>query len=202
MFSSQSLILAPALLITASQYPFTTSITLTCPTHGHMRAFRDQDPALLDRKIVGSLQGVTARSDSSRPPVPLAKLARLLVPPEAMQLIVAGSGTNAPAGPIAAALRAAPPKPAEAGRTVLRFSLLGRRSVGAHEANQPRNVAPHEGLQHREAVAEDTDVDLHRRPDRRRTLCVEHIWVVDHGANISDADAGGYDRSMCGGYPR
>ena len=172
------LILVPTLLITASQDPFTTSVTITRPPRG---ACCDQDSAFLDRETIRRPQRVTERNDSSRPPVRLAKLAGLLVPPEAMQLIIARADSTAPASATAVAFPATFPKPTEPNSTVLRLPLGGgRRPVGPYETDQPRQMAPHEGLQHREAVAQDADVDLHRRPDRGRALRVEHIWVVDH----------------------
>lgn len=64
-------------------------------------------------------------------------------------------------------------------------------AAGADEGPQPRHVAPHEGLEHRETVAEDAEVDLDGGPDGGAALCVEDVGAVEHGADVGYSNAGG-----------
>lgn len=63
-------------------------------------------------------------------------------------------------------------------------------TAGADEGPQPRHVAPHKGLEHREAVAEDAEVDLDGGPHGGAALGVENVGAVEHGADVGDPHAG------------
>lgn len=77
----------------------------------------------------------------------------------------------------------------------LSSSLLTRcaAATAAHsnQALEPGQVTAYKRFQHGEAVAQDTDVDFHGGPDGGGPLGVGHIWVVKHGADVGDTDAGG-----------
>ena len=66
-----------------------------------------------------------------------------------------------------------------------------RVAAGAGLGEERGQVASDEGLERGERVAEDAEVHLEQGPDGGGALREGHVGVVDHGADIRDADDGG-----------